>query len=104
MTFLGLKMIICGHFSRFLASFKFSFSSLQHPKHYIKSVFISFPLLLIFITNPGQVNLINIIKARLIQHKKKWQSDRADSKNKTIIHSTVKCILIIIILFVNFGQ
>ena len=33
MTFLGLKMIIFGHFSRFLASFKISFSSLQHPNH-----------------------------------------------------------------------
>ena len=37
MTFLGLKMIIFGHFSRFLASFKISFSSLQHliynPQH-----------------------------------------------------------------------
>ena len=32
MTFLGLKMIIFGHFSPFLASFKISFSSLQHPK------------------------------------------------------------------------
>ena len=33
MTFLGLKMIIFGYFSRFLASFKISFSSLQHPTH-----------------------------------------------------------------------
>ena len=33
MTFLGLKMIIFGHFSRFLASFKISFSSLQHPNY-----------------------------------------------------------------------
>ena len=33
MTFLGLKMIIFGHFSRFLASFKISFTSLQHPKY-----------------------------------------------------------------------
>ena len=31
MTFLGLKMIIFGLFSRFLASFKIAFSSLQHP-------------------------------------------------------------------------
>ena len=31
MTFLGLKMIIFDHFSRFLASFHISFSSLQHP-------------------------------------------------------------------------
>ena len=30
MRFLGLKMIIFGHFSRFLAFFKISFSSLQH--------------------------------------------------------------------------
>ena len=33
MTILGLKMIIFGHFSRFLASFKISFSSLQHPTY-----------------------------------------------------------------------
>ena len=33
MTFLGLKMILFGHFSRLLASFKISFSSLQHPTH-----------------------------------------------------------------------
>ena len=33
MTFLGLKIIIFGHFSRFLAFFKISFSSLQHPNH-----------------------------------------------------------------------
>ena len=33
MTLLGLKMIIFGHFSRFLASFKISFTSLQHPSH-----------------------------------------------------------------------
>ena len=33
MTFLGLKMIIFGHFSRFLAFFKISFSSLQHPSY-----------------------------------------------------------------------
>ena len=33
MTFLGLKMIIFGHFSRFLVSFKISFSSLQHPTY-----------------------------------------------------------------------
>ena len=33
MTYMGLKMIIFGLFSRFLASFKISFSSLQHPKH-----------------------------------------------------------------------
>ena len=32
MTFLGLKMIIFGHFSRFLASFNISSSSLQHPR------------------------------------------------------------------------
>ena len=32
-TFLGLKMIIFGHFSSFLASFKISFSSLQHPNY-----------------------------------------------------------------------
>ena len=32
MTFLGLKMIIFGHFSRFLGSFEISFSSLQHPR------------------------------------------------------------------------
>ena len=31
MIFFGLKMIIFGHFSRFLAFFKISFSSLQHP-------------------------------------------------------------------------
>ena len=30
---LGIKMIIFGHFSRFLASFKISFSSLQHPTY-----------------------------------------------------------------------
>ena len=35
MPFLGLKMIIFGHFSRFLAAFKFSFSSLQHPSYNI---------------------------------------------------------------------
>ena len=35
MTFLGLKMIIFGHFSSFLASFKISFSSLQHPNYII---------------------------------------------------------------------
>ena len=29
--FLSLKMIIFGHFSRFLASFKISFSCFQHP-------------------------------------------------------------------------
>ena len=33
MIFLGLQIIIFGHFSRFLASFKISFSSLQHPTH-----------------------------------------------------------------------
>ena len=38
MTFLCLKMIIFGHFSRFLASFKISFSSLQHPNHIILSI------------------------------------------------------------------
>ena len=32
-AFLGLKMIIFGHFSRFLAAFKISFSSLQHPNY-----------------------------------------------------------------------
>ena len=37
MTFLGLQMIIFGHFSRFLASFKISFFSLQHPIY--KSLF-----------------------------------------------------------------
>ena len=31
--FLGLKMIIFGHFLRFLVSFKISFSSLQHPSY-----------------------------------------------------------------------
>jgi len=30
MTILGLKMIIFGHFSRFLTSFKISFSGLQN--------------------------------------------------------------------------
>ena len=33
MTFFALKMIIFGHFSRFLAFFKLSFSSLQHPNY-----------------------------------------------------------------------
>ena len=33
MSFLGLKMIIFGYFSRSLASFEISFSSLQHPSH-----------------------------------------------------------------------
>ena len=33
MTFLGLKMINFGHFSRFLTFFNISFSSLQHPNH-----------------------------------------------------------------------
>ena len=33
MTCLGLKMIIFGYFSTFLASFKISISSLQHPSH-----------------------------------------------------------------------
>ena len=33
MTFLDLKMIIFGHFSRFLAPFKISFLSLQHPTY-----------------------------------------------------------------------
>ena len=33
MTFLGLKMIIFQNFSKFLASFKISFSSLQHPSY-----------------------------------------------------------------------
>ena len=33
MTIFGLKMIIFGHFSRFLAFFKISFSSLCHPTH-----------------------------------------------------------------------
>ena len=33
MTFSGLKMIIFGHFLRFLASFKISFSSLHNPNH-----------------------------------------------------------------------
>jgi len=33
MTFLGLKIIIFGHFARFLASFKISCSSLQHPSY-----------------------------------------------------------------------
>ena len=33
MTFLGLKMIIFGHFSTFLGFFKISFSSLQHPSY-----------------------------------------------------------------------
>ena len=36
MTFLGLKMIIFGHFSPFLASFKISFSSLQQPSYETK--------------------------------------------------------------------
>ena len=31
MTFFGLKMIIFGHFSRFLASLKIYFSSLHNP-------------------------------------------------------------------------
>ena len=33
MIFLGLKITIFGHFSRFLASFAIPFSSLQHPKY-----------------------------------------------------------------------
>ena len=33
MTFCGLKKIIFGHFSRFLAFFKISFFSLQHPNY-----------------------------------------------------------------------
>ena len=46
MTFLGLKMIIFGHFSRFLASFKISFSSLQHPTYKSKYRFlVLYPLM-----------------------------------------------------------
>ena len=41
MTFLGLKMIIFCHFSRFLASFKISFSSL-HPTHNLSVLCESF--------------------------------------------------------------
>ena len=41
MIFVGLKMIIFGHFSRFLASFKISFSSLQHPIHVLQKKNIS---------------------------------------------------------------
>ena len=37
MTFLGLKMIIFGHFSRFLSSVKISFSSLHNPSHSLMS-------------------------------------------------------------------
>ena len=45
MTFLSLKMIIFGNFSRFLASFKISFPSLQHPTY--KSYYLSVSQLVI---------------------------------------------------------